>query len=377
MFRIEVLRTLKELETIRAEWDSLWSRVACRTPHQSWQWNYLWVKIHNQEKSLHTVVVRDRQNKLVGLGPFRKSLEIANVTVMSLISQEASTFTDLIVQDEKRPKIIQIIIDYLIRYGCSALDLKICEPSPNRQILTEHIETKRWFHVIEDVYTKRLRVDLGKGYSEYYAGLSRDMRYDIRSATKKLNQNYSVVFDADVEDSTFEDKLNACIQLNALRWGGNPSRNHPAYKAHYRSIYMNGGMRVYILTLNGRPAGAICGLLLDDTIYIELTGFDFSITKTEIGKVFYNNLFLWAIENGYRYVDFMTGEEPYKLSYCPEVLTKWRVLAQRNRIDAAVIDAHASLKTYLRETKLRIAHSRLYKSLGIGPMLGRLRKGDN
>jgi len=364
---IKILTSLKEIEEIRAEWNYLWKTNPNKTPYQRWEWNYSWIKGTGQEKSLYVLTIRNQQGDLIGIAPFRKKTFLGMFKVLSFIGQETSSYPDFIVQTEQAAIIIgQFFAHVNDCPNIIGFDIKICEPSPTINILREMIQNAKWRKVEAVPYTTRLLVNFGDDYPKYLTTLSHDMRYAIRSSTKKLNHQFEVKF-CDTDDSTidFEQHMKALFNLKALRWGSDPLTSHPGYREFYNSFRKVGCSKIFTLSCNDVIVGAVGASLMDNTIFAEITGFDFSISKVDLGKVFYDYLFRWAVENKFTSLDFITGVEPYKLRYKPQALSKWQITAYQTTAAHNIVDIYKWLADKREVVKQRLGGSWLFRNTGL------------
>jgi hypothetical protein len=356
MYSVRVITSLDEFVALKDKWNALWLEAAFRTPYQRWEWNYSWIVNTGQDKTLYVVVVVDSNAKLCGIAPLRVSFSFGLLKVLSCISHEATAYPDFILHKGSPREVLFEIITHLKNSNyCSSLDLKITEPSSTLELLRDAFKQAGWRRMNEDGYTKRLRVYVGYDYEIYLSTLSRAMRTDIRYADRKLRKNFKVDFNVKDGGIDFEESMAEVLRLYALRWGGDPRTNFPTFRAYYRATCASGGSKFFVLTCDGNPVGAVAASLLDDTIYVELTGFDFSIFKVDLGKIFYSNLFQWAIENGYSYIDFMTGEHEYKYRYNPEEMVKWKISAYKSDVIYLFIANYNMINENLQILKKNIA----------------------
>lgn len=376
MNNIAILNTMKEMENIKSEWNLLWENAANRTPYQSWEWNYNWIKGTAQEKYLYILIVRNQRNELVGIAPFRKKTVLGALKILNFIGQETSCYPDFIVQADDANNVLREIFTYL--NDCSAIvgiDLKICEPSPSIRIYKEELENAKWYKIDATPYTTRLLVNYGDNYNRYLSGLSHDMRYAIKSSVKKLCQQYEVLFSPNVDsDVEFEQRLRELFNLKAMKWGGDPLKSHPGYREYYRSSRKIGRSKIFTLSCNGLTVGVVGASTMDNTIFAEITGFDFSVSKVDLGKVFYHYLFSWAIDNQFTKLDFITGVEPYKLRYNPDKYDKWLIIAFKNKYVWFYVRHFKYLSNQIISFKSRIVKSRLSQVLGLYSAYDKLKK---
>lgn len=367
MHNIKIIRTMDEVNALKSEWHALWINSAAKTPYQRWEWNYSWIKGTGQEKSLYIFTIRNKKSELIGIAPFKKTTFLGLFKVLSFIGQETSSYPDFIVRGGQSSIVIRAFFQYIKeRHDIMGLDLKICEPSPSIGILREILQNVKWRKTVAEPYTTRLLVNFGDDYEKYLAVLSHDMRYAIRASVRKLNQQFEVKF-CTTDDSArdFDRRMKTLFNLNALRWGGDPLISHPGYKNYYRASRDPGCSKIFTLSCNDVIVGAVGTSLMDNTIFAEVTGFDFSISKVDLGKVFYEYLFRWAVENKFTKLDFITGMEPYKLRYKPQELCKWRITTFKKTSAHNIVASYWWLSSQKDVMKQRLVKSWLFQSTGL------------
>jgi CelD/BcsL family acetyltransferase involved in cellulose biosynthesis len=375
MYSVRVITALDEFVALKDEWNTLWLESAYGTPYQRWEWNHIWILSAGQERTLYVVVIEDDNGKLCGIAPLRISFSLGAIKVLSFISQEATAYPDFIIHRDANADIIYNIVLFLEKSRhCSALDLKIAEPSPYLNQLRDALRQTSWHHFSEEGYTKRLKISIGDNYDAYIASLSKDMRQDVRGANRKLGEKFAVQFTATDQDSDFETNVEDLFRLHAMKWGGDSYSSLSAYRTYYCSVQAGGGVKMFVLTCDGAPVGAVAASLLNDTIYLELAGFDFSILKVDLGKVFYSNLIRWAIAQGFSYIDFMTGEQEYKYRYNPEQTVKWKLSAYKSEPTYFIVDTIHNIKKIMLKIKNKIGRSNLYHDRYLRIIVERLRR---
>jgi len=328
MYSMRVISSFEELYKLKDQWFDLWNKALFRTPYQQWEWIYNSIIHDNNVASPYIIIVEDHHN-LIGIAPFvKKSYFFAKIICFA--GQDVTSYPDFIIHKDADFCIItQIFVFIQSSLRCDALELRITEPSPHlTQWRSAIVHDDYWSVAKEQAYTKRLRVNIGRDFDAYFATLSKEMRYDIRTANRKLESKYEVLFSVSDSSTDFDTTMNELLRLYSLKWGAG---DFSLYKDYYRALHDDGRMKFFILKCDNKVTGIVAGSLVDNTIYIELTGFDYSILKIDIGKAFYGKLMSWCVENGYPYMDFMTGDQAYKFRYKPQVFMKWKINLYKSR----------------------------------------------
>ncbi len=366
MYKAVILTELSELSSMRSEWNRLWENGESRTPYQSWEWNFSWAKSLGKNAGLYIVALREPDGELVCIAPFRAERIFGFIRRVTFNSQTASIYPDFIIKAGAEEPVLSFLADFLLNStSVNVLDLIIAEPSTNLRFLHSAIKAAGWQKISAVDYTKRLLVDMGESYEEYLGALSSKMRQEIRAEARKLEKQHKVEFCVTEAGSDLESAMQTLFQLNALKWVGAPEKKHPERRECYRVLHGLGAARIFTLTCDDLPVGALSALLTDDTIFAEIAGFDFSIGKFDLGKVFYHYLYLWAQENGFRRIDLSSGEEPYKFRYNPLILGKWNFVAYSSPIPFVATKLNARLSRAPKQIRSVLINSRLYRSSGV------------
>lgn len=374
MYKAEVITELSELPSLRSEWNRLWETGEARTPYQSWEWNYSWAKSLGKRASLFVVTLRELDGQLACIAPFQADRICGIYRRVTFNSQNASIYPDFIIKAGVEESVLNFLAGFLLNDAAAdVIDLIVAEPSPTLRYLNSAIEIVGWRKNSSVDYTKRLLVDMGESYVDYLGTLSSKMRQEIRAEARKLEKQHKVAFYATDTDSDLESSMQILFQLNALKWVGDPEKKHPERRECYRALQRLGGARIFTLTCDDTPVGALSALLTDDTIFAEIAGFDFSIGKFDLGKIFYHYLFLWAQENGFRRIDFSSGEEPYKFRYNPQILGKWNFVAYSSTVPFLLTKLNFRLSRAAKQFRSGLINNRIYRSSGIHSLYIKIR----
>lgn len=374
MYKVRVITSLDDLATLESEWNCLWHRGENKIPYQGWEWNYTWAKCFGSGTGIFVITMRGANGELACIAPLQMNKICGVVKEVSFISQTASIYPDLIMKKGEEASIIKSLASYLHdNTSISSLDLIVAEPTSTLSYFREALEDLGWYGIKAVDYSKRLIVNMGESYEGYLATLSSKMRQEIRAEARKLEKKYAVRFFVTETDLDLDNAMKTLFYLNSLKWEGDPEKKHLERRKCYRALHHTAGARIFILTCDDRPIGAISALLTEDTIFAEIAGFDFSIDKYDVGKVFYHHLFLWAEEKGYKNIDFSSGEEPYKFRYNPQILSKWNLIAYRNRAASTLITASRGFADTSKNIKKGLMNNKIYRSSGIHALYKKLR----
>ena len=105
-----------------------------------------------------------------------------------------------------------------------------------------------------------------------------------------------------------------------------------------------GILRLYRMTLDGRPAAVIYAFTHRSRCYAYLSGFDPELSKLSPGTVLLHHVVKEAEREDVIEFDFLRQAEPYKYSWGAKDQSTWRVrLIQHFDADVLVIDGAAGV----------------------------------
>lgn len=177
-----------------------------------------------------------------------------------------------------------------------------------------------WESPSYQVDLKRLRKE-GLGYKE---SLSRNTRYQLNRALKKLNGlgEVKVAIAKSSEDAL--DMFQRAGPYHLQKWGqgvqGSGYSNPEFCRFHIELIkrgYPEGVIELRQLTVGGRPAVIHYNFLYRGRVYFYLVGVnynEFGDGKLKIGMLMHLMAIDDFLEQGYEYYDFMAGASQYKQS---------------------------------------------------------------
>jgi CelD/BcsL family acetyltransferase involved in cellulose biosynthesis len=185
-------------------------------------------------------------------------------------------------------------------------------------------------------------VELPGSWEAYLSSFSSHGRAAIRRKERKLYREHDVVL-TDYGQGRLEEGLHHFQDLHALHWGSKGGVfADPAMRRLHRSFAASlaerGQLWLVTLDLDGTPTAAWYGFSLGDTVYHYQSGRDPRWDRDRVGTVLMGLMIRRAIERGYRRVDFLRGEEPYKAEWtqtsrpCYEVVVirpGWRGMVPR------------------------------------------------
>jgi CelD/BcsL family acetyltransferase involved in cellulose biosynthesis len=167
-----------------------------------------------------------------------------------------------------------------------------------------------------------LRIDLPHRFDDYLRGLSKSLRADVRRLDSADFRNGRLrIHRCGVEEA--DAGLRAFFELHAKRWrrrhlpGAFLGRLVPMHREWAPLAAERGWLRMYVLTLDRRPIGALYGMAMGGTTYFYQSGFDPEHGSRSPGTLLVGHAIREAIAEGHTTFDLMRGDEPYKRRWKP------------------------------------------------------------
>lgn len=362
---IQVVTRREDLAGLVQEWDHLAQSDRrdgfCRTP----AWCLPWLEYIRPDAEPYVITVRNAGSSLVGLAP------LCNLTyrdhgfglnAISTIGREvvSGDFLDFLAAPDVRAEVLKAMLAHLWDVR-SDWDLLICG---------ELIEGSDLHTAIESFATTQglpLRsqeeracpyIELPPTFEDYLRAISPKMRYEIRRDSRELLEKRGARIEVFSEPQEICDNLDTMIQLHLAHWRrvnepGTMGRvGFDRFLKHLSMALPAGaGCRLYLLRYEEKPAAALLAFCFGESMMFYQTGWDPDSPAARLspGMVLVARGIRDAIDLGFRYFDFMRGDETYKTR-----------LTKSSRKTTTLLVARSFLaKEYLRVARLKDSVKRL------------------
>jgi CelD/BcsL family acetyltransferase involved in cellulose biosynthesis len=200
--------------------------------------------------------------------------------------------------------------------GVDSLDLwNLLEASPGGQAFARAASAAGW-----SVQRERLKpcpqIKLGAGWQGYLQQLDKKQRHELRRKMRRVDDTPGTAFVRAGDGMDLASAVEAFLglmKLDAAKGRFLTPSMHETFHTLAREAAHGGWLRLELLTVDGRPAaGAFCfdygGRLL-----IYNSGIDPALKGLSPGWALLGHLIQDAADEGKSAVDFMRGDEEYKL----------------------------------------------------------------
>ncbi len=317
-------------------WDQLLRRSGSGSPFLTWAWHRARADaVPTQElDSCQAVVLRSGSGDVEALFPFCvQRVRFWRVPVTGV----GWAFGDLGCPDHLEllatPEAdLDRLVGALGQFPWLLIKLdNVAEAAINVQRFCEACERRGWT-VRRRLIGRCPYLDLPQSWEAYLSSLSSHARHAIRHKERKLFRDHRVVL-TDYGRVRLEEGLNHLRRLHTARWGGGGAFGDPAWERLHHcfagSLADRDQLWLVTLDLDGAPAAAWYGFSLGETVYHYQYGRDPRWERERVGTVLMGLMIRRAIERGYRRLDFLRGEEPYKGEWTRTARGRYEVVVFR------------------------------------------------
>ncbi len=341
------ITTPEGLDAIRSEW----SQLAGQRPLLSWHWLAGWWRhygashsLQKQRARLWVLCVRDGRGRLVGIAPwYIASSSVYGRVVRFLGDGEVCTdHLSLLCAPGSEAAVADALADWLLpqddRKGSAGYEpwglLDLAEVDAADPIIGLLLESLRQRRAIVHTRpgTNCWRLDLPGSWDEYLALLSKSQRKHVRRLQRAYFDTGRVAQRFVETAADLEHGFELLAHLHRLRWQsrGEPGVfQSPTFVAFHRQMVRQfceeQRLRISWIELDGRPIAAEYQFTGNDTIYAYQAGMDPAAAEHQPGNLSMIGVVQSAITQGYRAIDLLRGDEPYKRTGGPSPRPRLRV----------------------------------------------------
>ena len=312
-------------------WDGVLARTASSSPFMGWAWHRAWADTAPaaEVEASEALLLRGPAGNLEAVVPL-----LARRVTFRRVPVQALTWA---IGDVGCP-------DHLDIMACPEADLdallpaiealpwrvlifgNLAESSPNAERLCRAL-ARRGHAMRREPLWGCPRLQLPASWDAYLATLSPTRRQTVRRKERNLARDHEVAI-TDYAAHRFDEGWSHLVRLHEQRWNGagegGAFRDAAALglqRAFAQRMAQQERLWLATLDLNGTPAAAWYGFSDDDTVYFYQSGRDPRWEGESVGAVLMGRMIRRAIERGYRWFDFLRGEDAYK--------TQWTVTQRK------------------------------------------------
>jgi len=324
-----------ELVTSEASFAGLetdWNRLAANRPLDRFEWRSAWWKAFGTGRRLAVGVAR-REDCIVAIAPcFVNKVPLRGNTLSMLGSGKACTdYQRIMVEpgltdDESNAVAVQLFA-FVAESASQITRLTGCELDgvhlghSGSAAIAASLEAAGYV-VERELLESAWVAELSDDWQTFVAGVGRGVRRKINKAQRRSEQ--PDIRYCEATDSAAVAKFwPEFVRLHQARFRDKVASGgcfaDPAFERFLRSaidgLAAVGAVRFVWIELLGKPISTQLYLLGDSTAYMYQSGFDPDYLPLEPGHLLYTHAIRHLIADGYRTLDFLRGDEPYKADW--------------------------------------------------------------
>ncbi len=302
-----------------------WDQVAGDRAFFRYSWLMNWYKaMHAERDQLHVLVAMDDQGQWFGVAPFFVSAQKLRLLGSgNACTDYAGLFSTL--EPELHKKFVELVSDYLadsIRLGealemVDCIELEGCGQLDETASYFGELLSAHGFFDHETETEGTWKVLLPDSFEQLNATFSKSMRRKTKAARERLAAEDTRVEFA--TQDTFEELWHQFEDLHQKRrkflgqLGCFADGNFAVFlKTAARELLDASLAELLVIYQNDRPISSVLLLMSGNTCMMYQSGLDPDFSSSEPG--YQTNLagIKYAIGKGFKYFDFLRGDEPYK-----------------------------------------------------------------
>ena len=356
---VEVIRSVGEWEPLRGEWNLLaGTNLFCR-----WEWMRQWWRFYGEDRGeLGILCLRDAAGRLRGAVPWWQQRTLKQGRVLRFLGSGnvCSDYLTLLGPVDDAARIGAVTADWLARTaGWDVLELDgAAHDDPAVNSLIDSCRESA-MGVGEKPAMHCWRLELPSSWDGYLARLSKSHRKQLRRIdTRQLKSGRLRLRVAETEPER-DRAFGELVRLHQLRW---QSRNEPGAFACNRfhdflwqmtiEWFDSGRVVLYELLDGDQTIAAEIHFVHQEISHAYQSGVDPNTLDREPGRAMNIAVIQHLISAGYRAIDYLRGDEPYKAHFRaePRRMGWWRIASPRaaGRVRHGVWVAGGAMKSWIK-----------------------------
>ncbi len=311
-----------------AAWQGLLARSAFQSPFMSWPWQAAWLDAFGAGRYLHLLRVQNGAGELAGLLPL---YEDGDRVLRLLGGVDVSDYLDLIAPAGAEEEVWAALLQSRAALAVT-WDLHAIRAASPTVALLPALAPAYGLKAAAAVEERCPVLDLPATWDAYLAALPGKQRHELTRKTRRLERllpGASAVAYASAADVAA--RLRAFFALHRGSRAGKArfmdERMERFFRAGIGGLAERGMARLWLLEHDGRAIATFVCVEWPGTVGLYNSGFDVTRAALSPGIVLLGHVIRDAIERGVARLDFLRGEEPYKLAFGarPEALYRIEV----------------------------------------------------
>lgn len=340
---------------------NLWENTLCRSLENNifltWEKTAPSVNKLKDDNCLRILYAIDK-NSVVGVAPFwitKKSVGLLSYNIIEPVTSENADYTGIILADQEEECLNQFLAYLFEQKDWDILQLvNLPQGSQTLKLLESNSRSLPRFRMREGIICPYITIPDTE--EKLLAELSPKFRRELKRRLRKLEREHGrVELKNYLQIGSLEEAMDILFKLHQKRWSlkgetgifcSEEARN--TIKETARLFEERNWLRLFFLTVNGKPVAADFNLEYGGKMYGNLCGFDPDYSKYSVGHLLLWKVLQKCVEKGISEYDFMQGDEYYKYNWTHKQRQNKTIIFVNNKVDSIlvsfIVDAIITLK---------------------------------
>lgn len=341
---IKVVTKTNEFQNLEDQWNQLLSISPIKSAFLTWTWIYSWWATYGENRTLW-IVTAWKEQTLICIAPLmleNRKKGIINFNFLSNLGTPQSDAGGFLFDPENPTGVDEVnkfILSQRSEWDIVELNVLLSEGRERESLLQLH--DPREVFLMEDK-NEHYFVPLAPEWGLFTKRLSKKFMHNLRRAEKLSKELGEVELRHYSGGLVSEELIRELVEIN--RHSHFP-RLHDSQDEQIllRELICNGGeqsnwLDIYILAINGKSIAYEYGFVYKKRFESWRSGFNTNLPQNiSVGKLLSMKVIQSCILEGYFEIDFLRGDEAYKLEWKPETKIYSNIrLFNRKKIQAVL-----------------------------------------
>jgi len=329
--RLEIVDSGQRLEAVGAAWTALWAQ-GDGLIFQSHDWvSAWWTTVPGQAERQLRIGLVWRGEELLAILPLaiqrRKGLRF-----LEWAANDCTDYADVLIHPLCPPAALNRLWRELVAAGGFDLYfLNRLRPDSKFRALLDAPDGLKLSANHRTEICSQVAGDWTTG-AQWFESQSKKTRQNYRRGRKALEESGEVVFRLLPLDEPVGPVLARLGEMKRQWLAGNGriaplfDVGAPALPALVETLVQAGALRIFVLECAGTTVAISVNFVQRGTLMAFLTSYDPSFERGSPGMVLLMDYVQWSIDQGLEMVDFLCGEEPFKVRFATRTLTLTSVM---------------------------------------------------
>ncbi|MCP4141125.1 MAG: GNAT family N-acetyltransferase [Chloroflexi bacterium] len=347
----------EEFRKLKDSWDALLAQNHRQSSFITWEWLFSWWEIYGQKDQLWLVTAW-QDEELVGIIPLARNKErikgINFRTLESLGSPQRDVSAILVKNMDE--KIITAMAEYLLAQKKQWDTVVLAYYTQNDPVLNAlRLAFQKAGYEGVDKFSEQFYLPLAGDWPSFHATLSRNFRKNLRRATSSAKKKGIVSlkhYKGKAANWPIFEKIVALNQYGNFPIIYNSQKEQEFHKKLLEVMQEKAIFDIFLLYIDDKLVAYEYGFTYGQRYESWRAGYDTRYDpKVSSGKLLAQLSIEKSFELGYQEVDFLRGDEPYKLGWRPSArkYTKIRFIKKNNYLALFIFIYLAKIKSWLKK----------------------------